>query len=181
MKVIIIVSYDERTGAIGYKGQLYYSMKADLAHFRKTTTTTTVPNRKNLLVMGRNTWESLPRKPLPDRENLVMTSRHILNTITKVDAYDVLEYGYSHSVELENIYIIGGSQVYKDFLEKSLVDEIIATVYTRKDNSQEYKADTFFPLECLEDFKLVRQPEFLGEDANFIANVHYYKKRGKTD
>ena len=180
MKVIIIVSFDERNGAIGYKDQLYYSLKADMAHFRKTTITTTVPNRKNLVVMGRKTWETLPKKPLADRENLVMTNRHILHTVTKTNMYDVLEYGYGHSIELENIFIIGGERVYRDFLEKSLVDEIIATVYKRKEEDKEYPADTFFPLEYLDNFKLVRS-EFLAEDANFIAELRYFKKKGKTD
>ena len=62
----IIVAVDEN-GAIGRNNDLLFHIKDDLKNFKILTTNNTV-------VMGRNTWESLPIKPLPNRENIVLTT-----------------------------------------------------------------------------------------------------------
>ena len=55
-----------RNGVIGREGQLPWHLPADLAHFKQTTLGQAV-------VMGRKTWESLPKRPLPGRPNIIAT------------------------------------------------------------------------------------------------------------
>lgn len=190
MKIIIIVGFEEKTGAIGSKGQLYYSPKQDMEHFRRTTRKTFAENRQNLVIMGRNTWDSLPtkistgQKALDGRKNIVLTSRPLtaeyLDQIQVFNTVDgILDYIRTYDAEYENAYVIGGGKVYEAFLRRDLVDEIVATVYVAK-REIDQPADAFFPLDYLSGFKKTRE-EFLMEDLNFRASVCYYKRLAKTD
>ena len=126
----IIVAISENY-AIGKAGDLLCHLPNDLKHFKELTTGATV-------VMGKNTFFSLPRHPLPNRRNIVLTRDTAF-------AYDNTE--IAHSIqELQNmlqtdehVFIIGGGEVYKQFM--SLVDELQITHihHTWED------ADTFFP------------------------------------
>ena len=64
-----IVAVDENWG-IGYNGDLLEHVPEDLKRFKELTT-------NNIVVMGRKTWDSLPKKPLPNRLNIVVTSKQI--------------------------------------------------------------------------------------------------------
>ena len=64
--IAAIAAVDENFG-IGYNGQLLAHIPEDMARFKALTT-------NNAVVMGRKTWDSLPIKPLPNRENIVITS-----------------------------------------------------------------------------------------------------------
>ena len=65
--VKIIVAVDKK-GAIGKNNDLLYTIKEDLKNFKELTS-------GNIVVMGRNTWDSLPIKPLPNRTNIVLTKK----------------------------------------------------------------------------------------------------------
>lgn len=126
----LIVAISENY-AIGKAGDLLCHLPNDLKHFKELTTGATI-------VMGKKTFFSLPRRPLPNRRNIVLT-RDI------AFAYDNTE--VAHSIpELqtmlqadERVFIIGGGEVYKQFMP--LVDELQITHihHTWED------ADTFFP------------------------------------
>ena len=72
-----IVAVDENWG-IGYQGQLLEHIPADLKHFKELT-------QYNVVVMGRNTWESLPKKDvlprLPDRINIIVSNSMVSNGV----------------------------------------------------------------------------------------------------
>lgn len=94
------------TYGIGKDNDILYHFKKDLEHFKSITSEKTV-------VMGRKTWESLPFK-LPNRKNIVISNQTELegkqpDMITDVDT--VLEMSKN-----EEIWIIGGSQIYKFFV-----------------------------------------------------------------
>ncbi len=88
--------------------------------------------------MGRKTWESLPNKPLPKRQNIVLTSSPDTIIGKKVKTYssfeDILK------LAQEDAFIIGGSQVYRTALEFDCVDEIHLTVFPYA-----FKGDAKFP------------------------------------
>ena len=113
---------------LGKNGQLIFHIKEDMQFFRETT-------KGHKIVMGRKTWESLTGK-LPNRENIVI-SRHAVagadQTITNLD-----EFITTNKSTAEEIFIIGGGQIYEAFLPHT------KTIYlTEIDASAE--ADTFFP------------------------------------
>lgn len=114
----IIVAVDEK-GAIGRNNELLYHIKDDLKNFKSLTS-------GNVVVMGRNTWESLPIKPLPNRENIVLTTTNKkLNGAKVINSFDELE-NYLKDTE-KDIYIMGGASIYNQVMESKLVDEAHVT------------------------------------------------------
>jgi len=79
-KVYVIVAVDENNG-IGKDGKLPWHFFSEMKYFKKTTLQTNDPNKKNMVIMGRNTWESIQPKyrPLKDRKNVILTSREDLH------------------------------------------------------------------------------------------------------
>lgn len=113
---------------LGKNGQLIFHIKEDMQFFHDTT-------KGHKIVMGRKTWESLPGK-LPNRENIVISRRTVAGadqTITNLD-----EFIATNKSTDEEVFIIGGGQIYEAFLPYA------KTIYlTEIDATAE--ADTFFP------------------------------------
>lgn len=107
-----------REGVIGAGNTLPWHLPEDLKHFSQIT-------KGSAVIMGRNTWESLPEKfrPLPDRENLVITSSSIDDEA--VTTFDSLEAAldYAHSDGYESVWVIGGGQLYAAALKYVAVVE----------------------------------------------------------
>ena len=135
MKTISIIAAVAQNNALGYKNQLLYHLPDDLKRFKKLTSGHTV-------IMGKNTYDSLPNGALPNRRNIVL-SRSVkelpdCDVYTNID--DALE-----SCGDEEIFIIGGASIYKQTIDKA--DKIYTTeVYDVPEN-----ADVFFP-EIPEEF-----------------------------
>lgn len=133
--IIAIVSVDEEYG-IGKDGKLLAFHSEDMNFFKTMTT-------GNIVVMGRKTWDSLPKKPLPNRTNIIITSypeksENIDATFTTMEDFlDNLEY---LNTGKEDIYIIGGASIYKQLLP--YCERIYMTLIPEKNNN----ADTFFPI-----------------------------------
>ena len=120
----IIVAVDEK-GAIGRNNELLYHIKDDLKNFKSLTS-------GNVVVMGRNTWESLPIKPLPNRENIVLTTTNKkLNGAKVINSFDELE-NYLKDTE-KDIYIMGGASIYNQVMESKLVDEAHVSIDNLKE------------------------------------------------
>ena len=126
----IIVAISENN-AIGKAGDLLCHLPNDLKHFKELTTGATV-------VMGKKTFFSLPRRPLPNRRNIVLTrdTSFIYDDTEIVHSIEELQ---SMLPKEENVFIIGGGEVYRQFLP--LVDELQITRIHHKWED----ADTFFP------------------------------------
>ena len=88
-------------GVIGVDGSLPWHYSADMKRFKRLTVGKTV-------IMGRLTWESLPRKPLPDRRNLVITSRDIEGIEHFRDIPSAL------ATCLGDVWFIGGARIYEE-------------------------------------------------------------------
>ena len=137
--ICIIVAVDENNG-IGKDGSMPWHFSAELKHFAKTTKATTNPEKRNAVVMGRKTWESLPEKyrPLPGRKNIVLTRNPEFQAEGAHQA-ETLEKAISQP-DCENIFIIGGGSIYEQALELSNLDGIYLTRIKKS-----YDCDTFFP------------------------------------
>lgn len=134
MKIIIIVAYS-KNHTIGKDNQLLWHLADDMKFFKKTTQNQTV-------LMGKNTYWSLPEKfrPLPNRKNIVLTTNTFENTFENLRIFNDIETTLNilKNEELEVLYIIGGSQIYKAFLP--FADEIMAT-----EVDVFIEGDAFFP------------------------------------
>ena len=114
---------------IGKSGKLVFNIKKDMQFFRKTTLDHTV-------VMGYNTWKSLPGK-LRNRKNLVVSEKPVENADGTISDLDV--YIAENKDTAEEIFIIGGGMIYKQFLPHA------KNLYLTEVDSSDPDADTFFP------------------------------------
>ena len=80
MKEITIIVATERNGGIGFNNKIPWKLSNDMKMFKQITSTA-MPNKKNVVIMGRKTWESIPSKfrPLPSRFNVVVTRQEDYN------------------------------------------------------------------------------------------------------
>lgn len=117
--------------AIGKSGDLLCYLPDDLKHFKALTTGATV-------VMGKKTFFSLPRRPLPNRRNIVLT-RDVSFAHEGVDVAHSIEELTSTLTPEEKVFIIGGGEVYRQFMPLAKELHITHIHHTWKD------ADTFFP------------------------------------
>ena len=131
----IIVACSRNLG-IGLKNNLPWRLKADMLYFKDKT----IGSGQNAVIMGKNTWESLPKKPLQRRENLILSSSlknvegaHVFNNTNTL-----LE--YVNKIKYDNIWVIGGEAVYDEFLNNNLVERIYLTKIHHN-----YECDTFLP------------------------------------
>ena len=128
---LIIIAALAKNRAIGYQNRLLYHLPEDMQHFKRLTQGHTV-------VMGRRTFESLPKGALPNRRNIVLTRADGF-AAENTEAYKSLEEALSHCAPEETVYIIGGASVYAKALP--LADRLNLTWI---DDTPEH-ADTYFP------------------------------------
>ena len=109
MEINIIVAADENNG-IGSGNQLLCRLSKDLKNFKELTT-------GHVVVMGRKTFESLPKGALPNRTNIVMSKseQRFPGCYTCTSADEVLDLAKKH----EKIFIIGGESIYKEFFDRA--------------------------------------------------------------
>ena len=126
--VSIIVAVAQN-GTIGDKNSLLWHIKEDMRFFRTTTS-------GHAVIMGRKTFESLGSKPLPKRTNIVIT-RQDVEFEGALTAHSLQE-AIAMAEGDEEIFIIGGAQIYAQALE--CADRLYLTLVEK-----EYEGDTSFP------------------------------------
>ena len=129
MSISIIVAIAENN-AIGFENKLLYWLPNDLKRFKALTTGHTI-------IMGRKTFESLPKGALPNRRNIVLSRQEI--DFPGAERFHSLEAALSQCCSDEEVYIIGGASVYQDAMH--LADKLCVT---HIDDTPE-QADAFFP------------------------------------
>ena len=128
--MINIIAAVARNRAIGFENKLLYWLPNDLKRFKALTTGHTI-------IMGRNTFESLPKGALPNRRNVVL-SRSI-KELPGCEVYPTLEEALNSCQADEDIYIIGGARVYEQAI--SMADRLCLTEI----DDQPAEADAYFP------------------------------------
>lgn len=131
-----------KNGGIGLNGKLPWSIKEDMQYFTKQTK----GNGNNAVIMGRNTWKSLPNKYLIGRDNFIISSKmiideimddgHRMKTFKNLDEVNAF---CNSSEKYDTIWIIGGAMLYKECLERNFINKCYITYI-----GYEYKCDTFF-------------------------------------
>jgi dihydrofolate reductase len=125
-----ILAHDAMWG-IGKNGDLPWPKNSDdLAWFKESTT-------GSAIVMGRKTWDSLPKKPLPNRQNIVVSSKDIDGATYTFNKENYEKYIVELNYEFP-VWIIGGAQLVESCL--SIIDELWLN-----DVGGVYDCDTFLP------------------------------------
>ena len=164
---IHIIAAVANNRAIGYQNKLLYWLPNDLKRFKELTTGHTI-------IMGRKTYESLPKGALPNRRNIVLTRQAKNNptpsTFPDCDVYSSLEEALKHCKEDEEVFIIGGASVYEQAM--AVADRLCMTEIadTPKD------ADAFFP--SYDDWKEVKREAHPKDEKHAFeyAFVDYVRK-----
>ncbi len=125
MKIVIIVAHDPNL-VIGKDGTLPWHYSEDLKFFKKVT-------MGSPILMGRVVFEELNEKPLPGRENVILSRSKEYEHVKTFDSIDrALDYLKTH----EQIFVIGGGEIYKQLIDQT--DELIVT-----EIKKEHKGDTY--------------------------------------
>lgn len=149
VKIAIIVALDEDNG-IGRKGGLLCHLSNDLKHFKKITTGHTV-------IMGRKTYESLPKGALPNRTNIVITSGKAENFPGCIVVHSLKE-AVEHCNKEGEAYIIGGGQLYRSAMP------LVKKLYLTRIHHTFEDADTFFPEIDFNEWRLIKKEEHKADE-----------------
>ena len=165
MKISIIAVLD-KNNAIGKDNKLLCHLPADLKHFKDITKGYTV-------VMGQNTYESLPNGALPNRRNIVLSKDkafkcegcEVVNSVNEL---------FNICKEDKEIFIIGGAQIYKLFIKKA--NKLYLTLV-----HHEFEADTYFPEINRNNWLLLKKEDFEPDERNKFSYsfVNYEKVKIK--
>lgn len=129
--MISIICALAENNAIGYNNDLLFHLRADLRRFKALTTGHTV-------IMGRRTFESLPKGALPNRRNIVLTS-NASNQWPNVETFATLQEALEACTADDEVFIIGGASVYKAAFP--IADRLCLTHV----HATPAEADVFFP------------------------------------
>ena len=129
--IISIIAAIGKNNEIGQGNQLLCRLPDDLKRFKEITS-------GHVVIMGRKTFESLPKGALPNRKNRIISRNENLK-IESATVYSSLDYALIKSMDEEEIFIIGGSEIYRQTLP------IADKLYLTKIHAEFPEADVFFP------------------------------------
>ena len=157
----IIVAADLRNG-IGIRNTLPWHLSDDLKRFKAITS-------ENVVIMGRNTWFSLPKRPLPNRQNVVLTLEP-LNESGAIEMNSIDQLLSYLSPDKEN-FIIGGDSIYRQFFPlatKILLTRVLGV----------FETDTCIPDIFSDEWILVNRSEDLVDSKSQIPYCYetYHRK-----
>ncbi len=150
----LIVAIDENN-AIGINGDMLCHLPNDLRHFKETTQGHTV-------IMGKRTLFSLPKYPLPNRRNIVLSSQPD-TTIQGVEWVTSIEEAKQAIQPDEEAFITGGGVVYKQFMP--IADKLYITHIHHAFKA----ADTYFPAIRSEEWQLVSEERHEADERHAYA------------
>ncbi|MFA6305023.1 MAG: dihydrofolate reductase [Patescibacteria group bacterium] len=168
MNFSIIAAADEKLG-IGINNRLPWDLKTDLKHFSSIT----IGNKNNVVIMGLNTWKSLPEKyrPLRDRLNIVLSKEKYDDLPSEVLNFQSLDeaLNYLGQKNPEEVFIIGGGMLYAFSITHPACHKIYLT-----EVEGIFECDAFFP-KIPTDFKKIETSE-INEENDIKFRFCIYQK-----
>ena len=150
-----IIVAKAKNNVIGKQGEIPWKLSADLKHFAKIT-------KGHTVVMGRKTYESIIQRlghPLADRNNIIITSQEKFVAPDCEIIKNINEIIQKYSNSNEEIFIIGGGEIYKQFLpiaNKLYITEVATSC----------DGDAFFPTVLETDWKLISSEPHKQDEKN---------------
>ena len=162
-KISIVAAVGDNL-AIGKSNNLPWHLPADLKHFKQLTT-------GHAVVMGKRTFESLPNGPLPNRKNIILTSVMSEGVNEGYFEADSMEDALFLCEHEEQVFIIGGETLYKQWIDK--VDSMYITWIHKK-----FCADTYFPEINFENWEEVSREDHDADEQNIYSySFSIYKRK----
>lgn len=149
LSAIVVIA---ENGAIGKNGDLLCHLPADLKHFKNITMGHTI-------IMGRRTWESLPKGALPGRKNVVIT-RNAHFEAPGAEVYHSLEEALQATAADGQRFIIGGGMLYKEAFH------LTNTLHLTRMHASFPDADTFFPEFSMDEWEEVSREDHNADERN---------------
>jgi dihydrofolate reductase/thymidylate synthase len=151
-RVTAVVALTKTSRAIGKAGSLPWgaaTLKQDLAFFKRLTSEVSAPGRRNAVIMGRKTWESIPERyrPLAGRLNVVLSRSMSADVPAGVRVVRTLQEALDCAAEAERVFIVGGGEVYREALP------VVDDVYVTEVDTEVDACDTFFPGLSAQEFE----------------------------
>lgn len=151
ISIIVATAHDN---AIGRKGDLLFHISADLRRFKEIT-------MGHPIVMGRKTFESFPKGPLPGRQNIVITRQcgYTRNGATIVGSFsEALE----AAGDADEAFVIGGGEIYREAINQA------TTIYLTEIDAQVDDADTFFPAINPQQWKQIDASQWITDERSGV-------------
>ena len=167
---IILIAAIGKNRELGKNNDLLWRLKSDMNFFKTTTS-------GHWVIMGRKSWESLPPRfrPLPNRTNCVVSRNEDFQAEGARVFFNLqMAIEEAHNSAAEEIFIIGGAQIYHQSLTENLVDELFLTHVDASFND----ADVFFPEIVKSQWETKEIGHFEKDENNEYSGkfVHYRKK-----
>lgn len=119
-------------GGIGYDNTIPWNVKEEMKLFKKITTGKIHYTQINAVIMGRNTWDSLPNKPLQNRINIVITSDKDFITYDNLISFTNLDDAFNYcqsNINIREVFVIGGKRIYDTCLYNEKYSKNIDRIY----------------------------------------------------
>jgi dihydrofolate reductase len=159
----LIVAHDENY-VIGYKNTIPWKNSEDMKVFKQITS-------RNTIIMGRKTWDSLPKKPLPNRLNIVVTTQKMKSTNNVIYCSSISE-ACRHKDIVGDAFIIGGQSIYDSALAMDIVEEVCVSLIPGT-----HEGDTYFPrLDVYNDWI-----KYCVHNFDTFKQIIYVRNRGQLD
>ncbi len=149
-------------GAIGRKNQLLWHIPEDLKYFKETTI-------GHPVIMGWNTWLSLPKRPLPNRLNIILSFKHTCPEGCKAfsNIPDCLAFVKQQD---KTCFVIGGASIYAQLID--YCKQLYITWIDKECND----ADAFFPIDKICHFKLINEKQHFAASINSVLRFCVYER-----
>jgi dihydrofolate reductase len=178
----IIVATSTNYG-IGYDNKMCWHIPEELKHFKNITTAVEDKNKKNCVIMGKNTWYSLPKRPLVDRINIIISSadyekisQEVRDDGDNIRVFKNIEDAFKYveeTDEIESAFIIGGAQLYNECLDKYV--ENIRYMYMTIVYDKKYECNKYVAAEVIFNNFRFEKKDVYNSDLKYITMKGYNK------
>ena len=158
MNIVVAVC---KNNGIGFKNRLPWTLKNEIKYFKNLT----IGKGNNAVIMGKNTWLGFDRA-LPKRDNFVM-SKNISHNIGAQDFKFIKTPLYLDFSKYDDVWVIGGQQIYESMLDYNTVNNIFIT-----EIEEEFDCDTYFP-DISKDFQhIYKSKTFEENNIKYSMNIY---------
>lgn len=178
-KTVSLILATSTNYGIGFENKMCWNIPEELKSFRDITSTVKDNTKKNCVIMGKNTWYSLPNPPLKNRINLVISANDYQKLKKELECDDIkvfknikdtLQYVNDTDI-IESAFVIGGARLYNDFLDNYISD--INYIYFTIVFDKKYECDRYVAANIIFD-------NFKFEKCDITRKEKYISMKGEN-